>query len=773
MFVETGGKITVRIRSEYVKKGKIRTELVDANSRTIFRRETDISKTRKFSNNIVGLTEIINMRNSLAVTSAMRIRVSLLKGDTIYDSKDIKIAVTHRNQNGFKFVVWGERPDVLSYYAFKRLAEHFGLKGAISWVPEPLAANNISQVAYVTKIVPPSKHNGRYVPFSWADNAAIDDYLSKKLNRPVWRKARGYGVMVWSLGDEPATSSVDDSSAYRRAYREYLRKRYGTIANLNRIWKSTYSDFSEIDVLDKNDLKEEIAKRKKLYARWYDRQYFMSRVFTNVFSRFKPMVLKLDSKAKIGFEGAGELGKNPDIAGLVKVNDFWVTYNNIAFDIIRGLTGRGFICSKWMGYHKDGGHLISYAWDTIFRGADSLWWWRFDGIGRYNGLIKSNLEFWPQASKLMNSIKIMNEGLGDWLMSSQRGNDGVAIYYSHVSAAASRCENNPSLGSYASGHNAFVEILRNLGIGFRYITPEMIKHGQLSEKDVKILLLVKAYAIDNDTADRIKRFVAQGGMVIADVMPGTFDGYCQPRKKSVLSELFNRRWIAKHRISHKRVILLNRTIDDYVANKTTLAGEKLRRLFDCYFKAANLKLIRLKLDGDKSFKRRGDIYITRWRAGDSEIIGVLNLSSGTVSGIISFDRNYFVYGISPARKGINSRYVRVNLQPQKPIFIAVSNSEISMPHINYPKQIVSGQEVTVKFTDFSKDEKQALFVWLEKPDSSVANWSKRTVLVSNGQAEYKWRVAFEDINGQWKLHIRQLIGGEEFTAQITKIPYSH
>ncbi len=770
IFVEEGESITVRVRSEYVVGGEIRIELVDAHGRTIYRKSYSLGDGRRFANDIVGLTARLKMRDVLCVTSAMRVRVSLMSGSgKIFDRKDIRIGVTHRNQEGFKFVVWGERTDVLSYYAFKRLAERFGLKGAVSWVPEPLAANNVSQVAYVTKIVRPVKRNGKYVPFSWADNEGIDRYLRTKIDSAVWRKARGYGVMVWSLGDEPATSSVDDSMAYKRAYREYLRKRYGRIDKLNRIWKSKYRDFSEIDVLEKGDLKEESARRRGLYGRWYDRHYFMRHVFTNVFSRFKPIARKMDSKAKIGFEGAGELGKNPDIEGLVGVNDFWVTYNDVAFDIIRGLTGRDFICSKWMGYHKDAGHLISYAWDTIFRGADSLWWWRFDGIGKYNGLIKSNLEFWPQARELGDSLRILNEGLGDWLVDSDRAYDGVAIYYSHVSSAASGCKENLRFGSYAAGHEAFISLLRNLGVGYKYITANRIRKGELRSGKVKVLLLVKAHAIGDDVAKLMKDFVAGGGMIIADVLPGTFDEYCCVRREgSVLKFVFDDKRFSG------RAVLLNRTIDDYIVEKTSGRGEKLRRRFYELFSRVGIRLMDFKIQNGRA---RGNVYFGRWRAGDVRIIGLLNSSSDVIRGNLVFDKMDiesdqkdadYVYGIDPSGDYGKIKNVRVELKAYRPVFFALSKERLLSPKLVLPEHIESGKEATISITGLSKKGKEGLFVWLEGPNGRCAFWSRRVVLSNNGRGEYRWMPAFEDVAGRWKIHVKALAGGREITGEIVK-----
>ncbi len=752
-FVEMGQSINLRVKAQPVENGKLRIELITASARTILRKTYPASEILR--DNETALCTLTIARN-LHPTSEMRVRVSLIGNGGICDIKDIPLAVTHRNQRGFKFVVWGERTDVLSYYAFKRLAEYAGLRAAVSWIPSPLAPNNISQVAYITKIVPPKKQNGEYLPFSWADDIAIDRFLKNKINDPVWRTARQCGVMVWSLGDEPHTSSVDDSPQWRGAYRNYLKHRYGTIASLNRIWKSHYSNFDAIDVLSPGDLTEKVAKTKKLYARWYDRRYFMSRVFTNIFRRFKPIALSLDPKAKIGFEGAGKLENNPDIEGLVETNDFWVTYNNVAFDIIRGLTGADFICSKWMGYHKDSEHMISYAWDTICRGVDSLWWWRFDGIGKYHGLIKSNLEFWPASEQLMKSLKIMYEGLGDWLTSSRRADDGVAILYSHVSAAASHCENNPSFGTYTAAHKAFVALMRNMGIGYRYITPSRIRNGILKNGKIKVLLLPKAYAIGSHTANAITEFANSGGLVIADIRPGTFDEYCRPRKQSVLKTLFTQ----QHRKNH--AVLLNHTIDDY----PRIRGERLRNRFTSLLKRMNIKPITITCS-DKT--KRGFINIARWKSGDMDIVGLVNASSKPISASIGLDKPYFVSGILPAKKcgKTTTKNITTTIPARESVFFTLSSVPCREPEIIVPSHIERGETSKIVISHLPASETRSLFVWLEAPDKSLPFWSRQTLLTRSGRAEYFWTPAFEDAPGEWVLHIRRLAGGEEITKRLS------
>ena len=72
------------------------------------------------------------------------------------------------------------------------------------------------------------------------------------------------------------------------------------------------------------------------------------------------------------------------------------------------------------------------------------------------------------------------------------------------------------------------------GEGFDFVsnrTLDRLKQG-------KVLFLVGASALSDTEAAAIKEFVKNGGIVIADFMPGMLDENLTPRKNGVLSELF-------------------------------------------------------------------------------------------------------------------------------------------------------------------------------------------------------------------------------------------
>lgn len=739
--VAAGETATVAIEHPAVRGGAVLVELYSLQRGVVFRKRFSAESLRDVANKLkVG----IKISPEMFATANGIVKVSLKRGDAVLAAKELAICFPKRRQSGFKFVMWGERDDVLSYYGFKRLAE-MGAKATITWRHYPVSSVGISQVAYLMKITPPRKRGkNNYYPFSWADDKTIDSVLKSKMSDWVWREAAARGVTAWSLGDEPATSSVDSSEAYLTSFRKFLKLRYGTIGELNSAWQSGFHSFDDIPAPNSGDVKKSAVVKAKSTARWYDGYFFSRHVFTNIFKRFKPIARSFDTKAKVGFEGAGELDKNPDIEGLTDINDFWVTYNDPAFDVIRGLTGKDFICSKWMGYNKSAASLIGYSWDTVFRGADSVWWWRFDGIGKYNGLIQSNLAFYPAALKMMKSLKPLTKGwLGEWLSACDRADDGVRILYSNASAAVSSGL-FPKKGSYSGAHKGCVALLRSLGVGFRYTTEKRVENGALAKGNVKTLILPKNYVMSDACAAECRKFVDAGGVIVADVVPGALDGYCLKRTKPIFAGKFRSGGSATG-----NYVLVGKLFDNYPRIANATAGETTRREFRAILSNAGCRP-RLSVNCEN----RGSVIPAAWNGGGADVFGVLNTSSEKVDAVLKWCSNASTRGLLNSDFNGETKILRVSIPPHEPVFVARS-ADFGKPEGSVPGKMSPGKMMAASFSELPKNVVQVLRVRLKSPDGEIVPYSIKTIAIRNGAAEYRWIPSFDDPRGVWTLECLQ------------------
>jgi hypothetical protein len=446
--------------------------------------------------------------------------------------------VTRRNRGQFNFLMWDYPSGALAPYAEEVLART-GVTITLNGNPNPplfLAANNMAYVPYTTRIQSQLTPEGIMKPFCWNDEAAVQKHVTDLAAR--YENVRGQGVFVYSLGDEVDTQGSCLSPECARAYRRFLQDSYGTLDALNASWGTAFKSWDEVGLSSPQDNEEAESLRAKNYPRWFDRQAYQSANFVQFCGKYARAYETIDPEARTGFEGAGRFEAGDDLDLIIRSNQFWSPYPGQADEVIRSLAPRDFPRANWMGYTKDADSLLAQYWRMVTRGMDAVWWWRWDGIGRFHGWLAPDLQPYPATEEIVRDTQVVRDGLGDLLLQSHMQDDAIAMLYSYPSTFAHKFEDGSSFGSYESAHLAMQAAVRDNGLQYRYVSDRMLRKGELDATRTRVLLLPRAEALGDAEADVIRKFVEGGGTVIADVRPGIYDGHCKPRAAGVLDDLF-------------------------------------------------------------------------------------------------------------------------------------------------------------------------------------------------------------------------------------------
>jgi hypothetical protein len=131
--------------------------------------------------------------------------------------------------------------------------------------------------------------------------------------------------------------------------------------------------------------------------------------------------------------------------------------------------------------------------------------------------------------------------------------DPIALYYSHPSVQASWVMDVvPHGGSWpnrsssldnansSSGRNrvAWMKLLEDCGYQYNVVTPEQVTAGVLQKEGYKVLILGRTICLSDAEAAAIRKFVEQGGTVIADYLTGVLDEHGKGRPQGALDDLF-------------------------------------------------------------------------------------------------------------------------------------------------------------------------------------------------------------------------------------------
>jgi hypothetical protein len=522
-WAEIGGRLTgsVELAGPALPGETVRLRLLDPQRRELVRQELPAG-----------------LAFDLPVTAWMPMLVTVeaqvLAGGAVAASSSTYFNVCKRGRDRFNFLMWDCPTGTLAPYAEQSLAGHgVTLQLGSNNPPAMVAANGISWVPYATRMtaVKNAAQGMKLGPVDWNDQAAVTKHTAELAKK--YQPSRQHGVFVYSLGDENDTRGCTTAPQDLAAYREFLRARYPSLAELNAVWATTFAAWDEVGLSSPTDNEEEESFKAGRWPRWYDRQAFKSWNYLRVCRAYRQAFAGMDPQAKTGFEGAGEFARGDDLDGIVQAMDFWSPYPGTADEVAGSIAPRTMPRANWMGYTKDPGSLLGKYWRMVMLGMDSAWWWRWDAIGRFHGWLAPDLRPYPAVQEILDDTRAVREGVGDWMLRSEREHDGIAILYSYPSTFATRI--GEKANAYESAHKEALRCLRNLGLEPRYVTDGMLRRDAAAAlKPFRTLLLVRADALGEAEIAAIRAVAAAGGAVIGDLRPGVFDDRCRARSAGAL-----------------------------------------------------------------------------------------------------------------------------------------------------------------------------------------------------------------------------------------------
>jgi len=756
----------------------------------------------------------------------LRVEATIMANDDEVARKYDYFRITKRHRGQFNFLVWDYPRGTLAPYAEESLAQ-LGTTVHLSSGNPPLylAAYDIAYVPYTTRILAPHDGNGVMQPMCWNDEPRVSDYVCGIAERHV--ESRQHGVFVYSLGDEtvtkgscvhPARNEVERRSGFSclKAYQDYLKKEYGEIQALNASWNSDYESFDEVALLNPKDNDETQAFEEKKYPRWYDRQAFKSHNFVNFCERFGQAFKDIDPEARTGFEGAGRMENGDDFDLIVRTNGFWSPYPGLGDEIIRSIAKPDFPRANWMGYTKDADSLLSKYWRMITRGMTSVWWWRWDNIGRFHGLLAPNFAPFPAIRELMDDTKIVRDGLGTLLMHSEMLDDGIAILHSQPSVYANRIEPSESYGKYTDAHAAWHSAIRELGLQFRYVTDRMLRLGEFDAQKYKLLILPQSEAIGPKEAEAIKRFVQKGGTVIADIRPGLYDNHCKPQKIGPLDELFGLERIdnveaatadghikgavgdaeialspenikfdpavcladatalgkaedspllVKHKVGKGWAVLLNFSMSTFPNLGDRKTPEAAAELMKQFFALGGVQPKLALQDADGS--RARNVELVRWKDRGIDIIALFRESGEGEMVTVALPEARHVYDLrNHTYLGLTKDFT-AEIIPSRANLFVITPHELPPAQITIrPKNAIPGEVVRAKIEVPNAIGQHALRIRATTPEGQPADWLDQVVLTNSEGVEVEIPIALNDPKGIWTIRAVDMFTNKSVAAEL-------
>ena len=322
------------------------------------------------------------------------------------------------------------------------------------------------------------------------------------------------GTLLYSICEENYIARDPDVWNNPEAVKEfaaYLKTKYSDIETLNSKWHSSFKSFDNIAWLSLSQ-----AKVQKLLPQWLTQEQFKIAKFAEVHRQMQDTIRKYDPQAKTSLDC--NTGLNYDWSAARKDFAGYTGGDMNSCDGFYMKRNPGNYAGNWWGSYignMDEFMINRAPWQILFGGGNTIYWW---SSALSYSLDKSEpLPFLNLAGKNMQEIA---SGTGKLLINSQPSAQ-VAILYSPESEFADIAL--PRSGSHSGARNAITSGLQYSGLAFDWVSAEYLRMQLLKDKTYKVVILPSVQTISTETAKALTEFAANGGLVIADVLPGVVD----------------------------------------------------------------------------------------------------------------------------------------------------------------------------------------------------------------------------------------------------------
>ncbi len=161
--------------------------------------------------------------------------------------------------------------------------------------------------------------------------------------------------------------------------------------------------------------------------------------------------------------------------------------------------------------------------------------------GRYTNVFFPDYRPKPGIVAYAEELAAIRNGLGRLILGARLNDSAAAVFYSpacyRARIVAMKDNEHYHAGDEQNGLLASLSAaLGDLRIGWRFIAYEQVARGELDPRTTKALFLWGALAFSSSESAAIRRYLDDGGVVVADSEPGLYDEHCHKRATGSLHD---------------------------------------------------------------------------------------------------------------------------------------------------------------------------------------------------------------------------------------------
>jgi hypothetical protein len=823
--VEHDGSIAVTYRFDgpVTGRGRIEAEWTDVVRRVVERRRIPLDLT--------GATEAVfslDPRRAVTTKNKLVVHVSLdetdQSGDRVHSEHEATASFIVSPSSGawsdYQIIMW-QQQDRAGYAALKGLGVSGGLvmsdrhdepgsrvidqvetmlDADLSWYLENTATDFYS--AY-HKWSADRPVNWRFLETRrryWANPQDVAAFTREpSLSDPAWlsmvknrlsanvRALRRYRPLFYNLGDETGIADLtafwdfDFSPASLAAMRDWLKAGYGDLARLNDEWGSTFRSWDEIMPMT---TREAVTRADQNFAAWGDFKEWMDVAFARALKSGSDAVHAADPEALSAIEG----GQIPGWGGYdysrlaTSVDAMELGDEGGSIEMLRSFNPNAVMLTTSFSGGAAGAHRV---WRELLRGTRGLILWDSDHqiVGTDDSVGDRGRDAAPYFREIRN-------GLGALLINSRRHEDPIGIFYSPASMRIDWLIDRIRTGEDWSRRNAdtedednrirvstrnYASAIGHMGLQHRFVSAEQVENGDLARAGYRVLILPWAISLSERAAAEIRKFVKEGGTVIADGEPGTFDEHGRRLKTPALADIFPRPAAGA---ATQSAFGRGEAINLPAPRPRDHDGSK--RLRDIFAAAGIEPMVSLiRSDG----RPTDDVETYIFNNGGVTIVGLLrdldesdatrpNPPDEPETVELKLPRPYEVYDVRAQRALGHTARPKVAIASVAPVVLVLSERPLPEPSIAGPPSVHAGDRAQFRISLNGKSAAALNVFHIEvvDPDGTAVPYYGSNLLAANGTASYTLPLAINDQAGAWTIRTIDLLTGAIAPGQLQVQP---
>jgi len=359
----------------------------------------------------------------------------------------------------------------------------------------------------------------------------------EKVKKDVMTKTddfvRNLGASVMMLDDErDLKGDYDWSETTLAHFPEWLKKEYGTISNLNRVWNRSYRSFEEVRPERKENLSQDNL------APYIDFRKYIGWIVEEFYTR-QPLlwVKEVNQKATVGMHGIYTTSSSRpwDMSKVIPLLSITGRYDGILEEWFRGM-GKNCIHGQYTGYEMLG--KLSYdnritPWKNLFHGSRWVLYYQMRNLVAPGGIFQSIINYDGTVREIYRNLygdelSEIKQGIGKLVLNAKPVTDGIIFTYSYTS-----CLFNRHTTSYFSAKT----LVQDIGYQHDLISYAQLENGQIPAS-TRILFLADCISMSESEIESVKKFVSSGGIVIADAQTAIYDQHGVKYSPSPIDGIF-------------------------------------------------------------------------------------------------------------------------------------------------------------------------------------------------------------------------------------------